>query len=91
MTLTSFSIWIVSMVAVVSLTLTILTWRAAERTGQRKVRFIAAAFGVHFMKSTLVAILLSTNSLAHEAIEIMEAIFDLAMVTLLFIPFWAPP
>jgi len=79
------------MVAVVSLTLTILTWRAAERTGQRKVRFIAAAFGVHFMKSTLVAILLSTNSLAHEAIEIMEAIFDLAMVTLLFIPFWAPP
>lgn len=91
MTLTSFSVWIVSIVAVVSLTLTILTWRAAERTGQRKVRFIAVAFGVHSTKSALVAFFLSTNGLAHQAIEIMEAVFDLAMVTLLFIPFWAPP
>lgn len=66
----------------------VLTWVAAERTGHRKVRFVAAAFAVHFAKSAIVAGGLFTRAIGHEVLEVVEAVFDLAMVTLLFIPFW---
>lgn len=86
--LTTFSTVTVGIVALVSAVLMVLTWIAANRTGQRRVRFVAAAFGVHAAKSTIVAAMLVTRALGHEAIELIEAVFDLAMVTLMFIPFW---
>jgi uncharacterized membrane protein YadS len=79
---------VVGFVAVVSFTLMVLTWLAAKRIGQRKVFFVAAAFGVHFVKSVVVAIALVTGVLEHEVLEMVAAVFDLGMVTLLFIPFW---
>jgi hypothetical protein len=84
-----FSVTIVALAALVSLALTILTWMAAIRLGQGKIKFVAAAFGVHFVKSTIVAFGLFTGSLGHEVLEVIEAVFDLTMVTLLAIPFWA--
>lgn len=87
--LTTFSTVTVGIVAVVSAVLMVLTWLAARRTGHRKVRFVAAAFGVHAAKSAIVAGMLVTRAVGHEAIELMEALFDLAMVTLMFIPFWS--
>lgn len=86
-TLTTFSSSLVLAVASISFVLTILTWIAANRMGQTKVRFVAAAFGVHFLKSTIVAYGLFTRNIGHEVLEVVEAAFDFAMITLLAIPF----
>lgn len=87
--LTMFSSTVVTIAAAVSLALTILTYLAAVRTGHQKVKFVSAAFGVHFVKSSIVAFGLFTGSIGHEILEVVEAVFDLTMVTLLAIPFWA--
>ncbi len=79
---------IVSVVAAVSLILAILTFAAARRTGQRRVHVVAAAFAVHAAKSAIAAWALYTARLGHEALEVLEAGFDLAMVLLLFGAFW---
>lgn len=86
--LTTFSSALVLVVALVSFTLMVLTWIAADRTGHQKVRFVAAAFGVHFLKSAIVSYGLFTRSIGHETLEVVEAVFDFAMITLLAIPFW---
>lgn len=88
-TLSAFSSLVVALVALVSGILTVLTWMAAERTGRRKVRFVAAAFFVHFTKSAVVAYGLVTRDIGHEILETVEGGFDLLMVTLLFVPFWS--
>lgn len=87
-TLTSISSTLVLIVALVSFVLMVLTWIAANRTGHNKVRFVAAAFGVHFAKSGIVAYGLFTRSIGHEVLEVVEAGFDFTMVMLLAIPFW---
>lgn len=87
--LTLFSSTLVLIVAIVSFVLMVLTWTAAERTGHRKVRYVAAAFGVHFVKSAIVAYGLFTVSIGHEILEVVEAVFDALMIALLAIPFWA--
>ena len=87
--LSVFSSTLVLIVAIVSLVLMVLTWMAAERTGHRKVRYVAAAFGVHFVKSSIVAYGLFTGSIGHEILEVVEAVFDALMIGLLAIPFWA--
>lgn len=84
-----FSSTLVLVVGIVSFLLMVLTWMAAERTGHRKVRFVAAAFGVHFVKSAIVAYGLFTGLIGHEVLEVVEAVFDAAMIALLAIPFWA--
>lgn len=86
--LTTFSSTLVLIVALVSFALMVVTWMAANRTGHQKVRFVAAAFGVHFVKSTIVSYGLFTGSIGHEVLEVVEAVFDFAMIMLLAIPFW---
>lgn len=81
---------LVAVVAVVSLVLMLLTYAAARRTAQTRIYVVALAFGVHFVKSAVVAWALFTQFLGHEALEILEAGFDLAMVLLLFGAFWVP-
>lgn len=88
MALTTWSGGIVALVAAVSLVLMLLTFLAAKRTAQTRVYVVALAFGVHFVKATIVAWALFAQSLGHEVIEIIEAAFDLTMVLLLFSAFW---
>lgn len=88
-TLTTFSTTLVLIIATVSFVLMLLTWMAANRTGHRKVRYVAAAFGVHFVKSSSVAYGLFTGTIGHEVLEVVEAVFDALMIALLAIPFWA--
>ena len=79
---------IVAVVAAVSLVLMLLTYLAAKRTMQTRIYVVALAFGVHFLKATFVAWALFTQTLGHEVLEIVEAVFDLGMVLLLFSAFW---
>lgn len=87
--LSTFSSMLVLLVGIVSAILMVLTWLAAARTGHKKVRYVAAAFGVHFVKSAIVAYGLFTGSIGHEFLEVVEAVFDAIMIALLAIPFWA--
>lgn len=88
MALASLSGSILAIVAAVSLVLMLLTFLAAKRTAQKRIFVVALAFGVHFVKATFVSWALFTQSLGHETLEIIEALFDLAMVLLLFSAFW---
>lgn len=88
-TLSGFSSTVVAIIALVSYTLTALTWIAYRRTLHPKVRYVAFAFLVHAVKSTIVAYGLFTATIGHEILEVIEAVFDLVMVVLLFSPFWS--
>ena len=87
MALAAFSIGIVSIVAVISGALALVTLLGWRRMGNRKIGFISAAFATHFAKSALVAVFLATSLVGHEVVEAVEALFDLAMMVFLFIPF----
>ena len=87
MALTQFSALIVAVVALASLVLTIIIFLGYLRTRNRKILFVAGALATHFVKSSIVAVALQFSLMGHESIEVVEALFDLAMVTLLFIPF----
>lgn len=89
MSLAGMSIGIVSIVAIISAILAVVTFVGWRRSGNWKIGFIAGAFATHFAKSALVALFLATNSVGHEVVEVIEAAFDLAMISLLFVPFVA--
>jgi hypothetical protein len=74
-------------VAAVSAVLFILAVRAATRTGERPLWFVAAAFGLFAVKGALTAWALSTDAIRHETLEIAGGAFDLAIVVLLITPF----
>ena len=81
---------IIAAVAAVSLLLTVLAAAAWNRTGNRKLGFVTAAFFVFFAKSLLTAYSVETGFIAHEHLELIGALGDLAVVLLLVAPFAAP-
>lgn len=80
-------ILIISLTAAVSLGLMLLAARAWSRTGNRKLAFVTAAFWIFFAKSALTAYSLATGFLAHEHLELVGSVLDLAIVFLLVAPF----
>ena len=87
MSLLSFSPTVIGIVALISAVLTFITFLGYWRSRDRRILFISTAFAVHFVKSTIVAFSLQFSLMEHEAVEVVEAVFDLTMVSLLFIPF----
>ncbi len=80
---------VIVVVAVVSLILTILAASAWRHTSNRKLGFVTGAFAVFFAKSLLTAYSVSTGFIAHEDLEIIGSLGDLAVVLLLIAPFLA--
>ena len=85
-------------VAVISLTLATLAYRAMQRTGNRKLGFVMAAFIVFAVKSVVTAYALvldpSQSSvvspsfpLTHGHLEFLNSALDLVIVFLLVVPF----
>lgn len=85
------SVGIVSVVAIISAVLALVTFIGWRRSGNWRIGCIAAAFLTHFVKSALVVVFLATNSVGHEVVESVEAVFDLLMFVFLFVPFVARP
>ena len=81
---------VIATVALVSLLLTLLAAAAWRRTGNRKLGFVTAAFVVFFAKSLLTAYSVKTGLIAHEDLELIGSLGDLAVVLLLVAPFAAP-
>jgi hypothetical protein len=76
--------------AVVSLALTALAAGAWHRTGNRKLVPVMVAFWTFFAKSALTAYSLHTDAIGHEDLEVLNGLFDLAIVAMLMSPFVAP-
>jgi hypothetical protein len=85
-------------VALTSLALATLAWRAMQRTGNRKLGFVTAAFLVFAVKSVVTAYALlldpaqnavvsSSFPLTHGHLEFLNSALDLVIVFLLVVPF----
>lgn len=85
-------------VALISLALATLAWRAQQRTGNRKLGFVTAAFLVFAAKGvvTAYALLLDPSqdavagagvALTHGHLEFLNSALDLVIVFLLVAPF----
>jgi hypothetical protein len=88
--------FLVGGVALASLTLATLAWRAMQRTGNRKLGFVMAAFIVFAVKSVVTAYALLTDPtqpastafpLTHGHLEFLNSALDLVIVSLLVVPF----
>ena len=78
---------LISLAAVVSLVLMALAAAAWRKTGNRKLAFVTAAFGIFFAKSAVTAYSLATGAIGHEDLELAGAALDLSIVFLLVAPF----
>jgi hypothetical protein len=85
-------------VALLSLVLATMAWRAMQRTGNRKLGFVMAAFLVFAAKSVVTAYALVLDPsqdaavgadfpLTHGHLEFLNSALDLAIVVLLVVPF----
>jgi len=81
------TIALIGLAGLLSLALTSLAAGAWNRTGNRKLGFVAAAFWVFFAKAALTAYSLWTGFLGHEDLELAGAMLDLLIVALLAAPF----
>lgn len=82
---------VIAVVGVITLTLTVIAVRAQQRTGNPRLWFLVSAFGLFTIKSALVAWAVSMESIAHEHLELVSSLFDLAIVVLLFMPLLRRP
>lgn len=81
------TIALIAFAGLLSLVLTALALGAWRRTGNRKLAFVAAAFGVFVVKSALTAYSLWTGLIDHEDLELAGAMLDVVVVVLLIAPF----
>ncbi|MFA5943903.1 MAG: hypothetical protein WC876_05500 [Candidatus Thermoplasmatota archaeon] len=81
------TIALIALAGLLSLVLTTLAAGAWHRTGNRKLAFVTAAFGVFFVKSTLTAYSLWSGLIGHEDLELAGAMLDVVIVLLLVAPF----
>ena len=81
---------LIALAGLLSLVLASLAVGAWHRTGNRKLAFVTAAFGVFFAKSVLTAYSVETGFVGHEDLELIGALADLVVVLLLVAPFAAP-
>lgn len=70
----------------VSITLLAIALRAYREYRERSMLFLAAAFTVFTVKSVLVGTSLLFNLVAHESLELVDAMGDLATILLIVAP-----
>lgn len=74
-------------VALLALGFAALAWRAGRRRENPRLRLVAAAFAVFAAKNVFSAYNVYTHTVPHDAIELVLSLFDLAAMSLLFLPF----
>lgn len=77
---------VVAFVASIALVLAIIAYRARLRTDNQSLWFLVGAFGLMAIKGVLVAVALPTHLIGHENLELVSALFDLAVVGLIAWP-----
>lgn len=77
---------VILVVATISIGLGVIASRAATRSGNNRLWFLTAAFGVMALKGLLVAYALFAQAIAHQHLELVSSLFDLTVVLLLVLP-----
>ena len=77
---------LISIVAVISLTLFIIGILGYKRVRDIRLLSVTLAFGVFFIKNILTAMSLLFNIINHGELELFGAIFDFIAMSLLLIP-----
>lgn len=72
--------------AILAILFAVLAWRAGRRRGNPGLRWVASAFGLFALKNVFAALNVVTHQVPHDAIEMVLAVCDLAIMTLLFAP-----
>ncbi len=76
-------------VALLAGTMAYLGWRSYQATGNVKLLFIVIAFIVFILKAIFVSYNVTMHAVPHDSIEFVSALFDVIIVLLLFVPFFA--
>lgn len=83
---TTMSIALIGVVGLAALTLFAVTLLAQRRSGNPRLTFVSLAFLAFSVKSGFVAAVLMNGWLVHEHLEVVQSLFDLAIIGLLFVP-----
>lgn len=78
-----------AIVAVLAAIMAYLGIKSYRATGNVKLLFIVIAFVVFIMKALFVSYNVTYHAVPHDAIEFVSALFDVVIVMLLFVPFFA--
>lgn len=77
---------IILAVAILSLILSTIGFSSYFTTRDKRIIFVATAFGVFFLKNFLVVISLLYDIFPHGDLEFVEALFDLVTLIFLIVP-----
>lgn len=77
----------VGAVAVVSIALAGLAFRAYRRSGNPNLRYVLAAFIIFAAEGVVATAALFTHRIDHEDLELILGLFDLAALMVLALPF----
>jgi hypothetical protein len=84
------SVSIISLVAIISLVLSLITLFAYAKLKNSKLLFVFSAFLVFFIKCVYVSLAIAYDIVEHKNLELHSSLFDLLVVLMLFIPFLMP-
>jgi hypothetical protein len=77
------------LVALLTAVMAYVGFRSFQKTKNARLVFVVVAFIAFALKSLFVAYNVSGHAVPHDSIEFVSALFDLLIVVLLFIPFFA--
>ena len=77
---------IILAVAILSLILSTIGFSSYFTTRDKRIIFVASAFGIFFIKNFLVVISLVYDIFPHGDLEFVESIFDLITMIFLIVP-----
>lgn len=77
------------LVATLTAVMAYLGFRSFQKTGNARLVFVVVAFVAFALKSLFVAYNVTWHAVPHDSIEFVSALFDVLIVVVLFIPFFA--
>lgn len=84
--LTTYSVGVSAVVALLAFVMAVLALRGASRRQNNALRIVALAFFVFGLKNVFSAYNVLTHTVPHDAIELVLSLFDLVLLVLLFLP-----
>lgn len=84
--------YVIIAVGILALALTALALGAWRRTGDRRLLFVAAAFGIVVIKQVMTVYSIAYETIGHQDLEMYNSVLDLGVMGALVAPFiWRRP
>jgi len=78
---------IIAGILVISIALLLITILALRRTEEKRLRFVAGAFALFFVKGFVTALAIFTELIGIELLILLTSVLDLIILLLVFLPF----